>query len=63
MPTGFAALSLFILIAITYVASNISVIGLFPWFVVIYVERIYSKIVVGESRYSVGKKYCRIIVE
>jgi hypothetical protein len=22
-------------------------------------ERIYSKIVVGESHYSVGKKYCR----
>jgi hypothetical protein len=38
MPTGFAALSLFILISITYVASNISVIGLFPWFVVTYVR-------------------------
>jgi hypothetical protein len=38
MSMGFTALSLFILIAITYVASNISVIGSFPWFVVIYVR-------------------------
>jgi hypothetical protein len=40
---GFTALSLFILIAITYVASNISVIGSFPWFVVIYVREYTPK--------------------
>jgi hypothetical protein len=43
MPTGFTALSLFILIVITYVASNISVIGSFPGFVVIYVREYTPK--------------------
>ena len=45
------------LIAITYNASN------FPLLVPVVChnicERIYSKIVVGESHYFVGKKYCR----
>ena len=43
-------------IVITYNASNI--LASFPWFVVIY-EKIYSKIIVYQSHYSLGKKYCR----
>ena len=31
---------------------------IFPWFIVIC-QRVYSTIVVGQSYYSVGKKYCR----
>src|SRR5215212_9020152 len=38
-------------------------LGTFPLFVLMVCrnicERIYSKIVVGQSHYSVGKKYCR----
>ena len=32
---------------------------MFPWFVVTYVREYTPKIVVGESHYSVGKKFCR----
>jgi hypothetical protein len=55
IPTYSYSLSL--LISMPYIDSSIWASS--PWFVVTYVKKIYSKIVVGESHYSVGKKYCR----
>ncbi|HTH23235.1 MAG TPA: hypothetical protein VL854_13535, partial [Nitrososphaeraceae archaeon] len=44
-------------IVIPYIAINI--LASFPMVCRNICERLYSKIIVGQSHYSVGKKYCR----